>query len=39
MVRQYEPHGAEEPLGLQDHDTKVRYRNIWVRRLTPYDSQ
>ena len=37
VVRQYEPHAAEEPLSLQDHDTKVRYRNIWVRRLKGYD--
>ncbi|HEU0139101.1 MAG TPA: DUF1080 domain-containing protein [Bryobacteraceae bacterium] len=37
IVRPYAPHGAEEPLVLQDHDTKVRYRNIWVRKLTGYD--
>jgi hypothetical protein len=37
VVGTYEPHGAEEPLGLQNHDTSVRYRNIWVRRLTGYD--
>jgi hypothetical protein len=36
-VRPYEPHGAEEPLVLQDHDTRVRYRNIWARRLRGYD--
>ena len=36
-VRAYEPHGAEEPLGLQNHDTPARYRNIWVRRLRGYD--
>ena len=39
IVRQYEPHGAEEPLALQDHDTKPRYRNVWERRLKPYDSK
>ena len=27
----------EEPLALQNHDTRVRYRNIWVRRIKPYD--
>lgn len=39
IVRQYEPHGPEEPLALQDHDTKPRFRNIWARRLKPYDSK
>jgi hypothetical protein len=38
-VAKYTPHGAEEPLSLQDHDQVVRYRNIWIRRLKPYDSQ
>ena len=37
VVGTYEAHGAEEPLALQDHDTRVRFRNIWVRRLTGYD--
>jgi hypothetical protein len=37
IVRPYEPHGPEEPLMLQDHDTKVRFRNIWVRRIRGYD--
>jgi hypothetical protein len=36
-VGTYAPHGPEEPLLLQDHDTPVRYRNIWVRRLAGYD--
>lgn len=32
-VGTYAPHQPEESLALQDHDTPVRYRNIWVRRL------
>jgi hypothetical protein len=38
-VAQYAPHPAEEPLSLQDHAQLVRYRNIWIRRLKPYDVQ
>ncbi len=37
VVGTYAPHAAEEPLGLQDHDTAVRYRNIWARPLRGYD--
>jgi hypothetical protein len=29
----YEKHDDRLPLSLQDHNTKVRYRNIWVRDL------
>ena len=37
-VAQYgKPHAAELPLMLQDHENPVRYRNIWIRRLSPYD--
>lgn len=36
-VGTYAPHAPEESLALQDHDTPVRYRNIWVRRLKGYD--
>ncbi|MGH9630084.1 MAG: 3-keto-disaccharide hydrolase [Bryobacteraceae bacterium] len=39
VVGTYAPHAPEEPLGLQNHDTAVRYRNIWMRRLTGYDQQ
>jgi hypothetical protein len=37
QVARYVPHGPEEPLMLQDHNNPVRYRNVWVRRLTGYD--
>ena len=36
-VAVYKAHDAEEPLSLQDHGQIVRYRNIWVRKLRPYD--
>ncbi len=37
VVGTYAPHEPEEPLALQNHNTRVRYRNIWVRRITGYD--
>ena len=37
IVKPYEPHQLEEPLALQDHDTPVRYRNIWVRRMAEHN--
>jgi hypothetical protein len=36
-VATYAPHGPEEPLSLQDHGQPMRYRNIWIRKLRPYD--
>ncbi len=33
----YVDHGAEEPLMLQNHNSSVRYRNIWIRKLRGYD--
>jgi hypothetical protein len=35
----YTPHAAEEPLSLQDHSQPVRFKNIWIRRIKPYDEQ
>jgi hypothetical protein len=39
QVGTYAPHAPEEPLLLQDHGSKVRYRNIWIRRLGGYDQK
>jgi hypothetical protein len=36
-VARYTAHGVEEPLSLQDHGHRVRYRNVWIRRLQGYD--
>jgi Domain of Unknown Function (DUF1080) len=33
-VGTYTAHPPEQPLSLQDHSQPVRYRNIWIRKLT-----
>ena len=38
-VGHYTPHPPEEPLTLQNHNTRVRFRNIWVRKIGSYDQQ
>ncbi len=37
QVAHYSPQPAEDSLVLQNHNNKVRYRNIWIRRLGHYD--
>ncbi len=37
QVATYRPHAAELPISLQDHGNRVRYRNVWIRRLADYD--
>jgi hypothetical protein len=37
QVGKYTPHNPEEPLMLQEHHDRVRFRNIWIRRLAGYD--
>jgi hypothetical protein len=37
QLAHYSPMAAEMPLTLQDHNTPVHYRNIWIRKFGTYD--
>lgn len=37
QVAHYTPHPPEQPLSLQDHNQPMRFRNIWIRKLSGYD--
>jgi hypothetical protein len=36
-VGKYRPHGHRSPILPQDHRNRVRFRNIWVRKLHDYE--
>ena len=38
-LAKYQPQPEEDSIVLQDHQSPVRYRNIWVRRLGAYDGK
>lgn len=37
QLAHYEPQPDADSIGLQNHNGRVRYRNIWIRRLGSYD--